>query len=125
MWNLWFFGHEREKIRPYKYLIKNIQDLDRKIDRTNIHRTNKVMSALIDIAIQKELITESDDISKLSTERADEIFNITYGELMSICYENKHFRSHDIHCNTIANQIYTKYSKKRKRTDSSQENNEY
>lgn len=121
MWNLWFYGNESKKIQPYKYLVKNIQDLEKKTERTNVHRVNKVMTALVDIAIKFQLVDENVDISALSVERSNEIFNICFAELLKICYGDKgHSRAHDIQCNTIAHLLYTKLSgKKRSREESS------
>jgi hypothetical protein len=117
IWNLWHYGRPSEKIRPFKYLVHNIKDLENEIDRTNVHRANKVMTALEDIAIEMQLIIQPNDIKEMAQEESDVIFEKAYNKLILLCYGDKgHLRPYDLQCNTLACRIYNS-SKKRKRED--------
>ena len=118
MWNLWFHGNESEKIQPYKYLIKNIKDIDVKTVRNKVHRTSKVMTALVDIAIKKRFIKQEDEISSFSQSESDNIFDECYPDLVCQCYGQKgHTRPYDIHCDTMAYWIYKGSRNKRQKVE--------
>jgi len=125
MWDLWFHGNEKEKIQPYKNLVQNIKDLEQKTTRNKVHRTNKVMMTLLKIAVEKELIDSTKDISKMTQAESDHVFDCTFPVLINICYgSNGHMRPYDIHCDTIADLIYKREKKnsfKRKRNDFEEE----
>jgi len=83
------------------------------------------MMTLLKIAVEKELIGSTEDISKMTQAESDHVFDCTFPVLINICYgSNGHMRPYDIHCDTIADLIYKREKKnsfKRKRNDFEEE----
>jgi hypothetical protein len=107
MWNLWHYGNLSERIRPYKLLNTDGHraDLKEKKQKVNLYRANVVMSKLLQIAVNLNLLGENDSIESLPRERADEIYYKSYDMMIMELYDEHPLRMNEINYNTIANRL--------------------
>ena len=102
LWDLWFNGNPSLKICPYRF-IESSKDLQPGRCRVNRARTQKVITRLIDIAVDSALIAYPSDITAANS---TEIFDCTYPELIQELYGPSKQRSIDVNMYTLANRMY-------------------
>lgn len=109
MWDLWHFGDATRRIRPYKKLMeKGKIDHIKKAQRPLISRTNHVVTYLIEKAQEKQLLEDRQDVSLLSRNDSDTIFNSCYPDLIKFVYGDSLSRSPTVSISTLANRLYKK-----------------
>jgi hypothetical protein len=86
-WDLWYYGDADSKIQPYKFL-KGMIDLTHKPDRTLLSKISYVMKSLRKLAITKELLTLTTNITQLSKKESDEVFERIYLDANRQIYSN-------------------------------------
>ena len=101
MWDLWFFGDQEARICPYR-MISGRDDLRRNQCRSYRSRTRKVIDALVQIAIDNDLIGGDEDVSLLN---GSSIFDFTYPILICSLYESAPTRPEDIVITTLYNRL--------------------
>lgn len=117
MWKLWYFGDRKRGLHPFKVLQEPSKNcLKSRAERTNLSRTYCVMKSLEEIAVNKKLMEEQEDISSMPRKRAFDIFHESFKVLSHEIYGPKMRKATDANINTIANHLY-KANKKRKHSD--------
>ena len=103
MWNLWFFGDSNRRICAFKS-ISVANDLITKQCKVNASRTKKVISKMVELAVDGEKITRSRDIT-LSNSQA--VYDFSFAELLKLLYNQHHVpeRPGDINILTLANRM--------------------
>jgi hypothetical protein len=102
MWELWFFGNEVTRIRPYRYFI-GCHDMGTKACGTNLSRTKRIMKDLVGYACEEGLIRSARDIT---AENSDAVFGVAYRQLLDALYRVVPERPGDININTLCNRLY-------------------
>ena len=74
-------------------------------ERVNLSRASKVMKKLIDTAVAKELLIRGTDVSTLSMNESDKVFDGAYMELQRELYSGEHYRAGAKSINTVANRL--------------------
>ncbi|KAH9157947.1 hypothetical protein AeRB84_000266 [Aphanomyces euteiches] len=108
MWNLWFYGNKTSGIRPYRCITK--RDLSHQYHMRHT-RTSIVMKSLIDIAVERSLISDgpkraANAISDLSIAMSDKLFEAAYSVLINRLYPSSNpSREEHLTCGTIYNRL--------------------
>ena len=101
MWNLWFFGNDRDKIGPYRFISPKF-DLPNVLCKTNISRTNKVINAILDIAVEANQIENRNDVTNLNSQT---VFDFAFPKFVEALYTRPSPRPQEININTLANKM--------------------
>jgi hypothetical protein len=120
-WDLWHYGESlmTDGVSNHTYPLKrlllkkhrddiNIKD---KTSKENISRANKVIKALTDIALAKNLITQGQDFSLMARDLTDIIFQESFDDLCKELYlrnAGRPKRPNETIIGTIANKLYSK-----------------
>ena len=107
MWELWWRGDPNKKVCPYRH-IDSRYDLTTRKCQTRRTKTLKVINLIIEIAIDKDLISCMTDIN---CDNSTEIFDSSYSYLITqlyVGYEAHVVRASDLNICTLANRVYTK-----------------
>ena len=114
IWDLWWFGNQRERIRPFKRLEARFE-FTRTVDKVNLAKVRNLMTYLLGIANEKQVIPEialgAGGLSVLHKTKkvSDDIFGVAYGELINRLYKpNKRERVNDISYSRIAERLRKK-----------------
>jgi len=107
MWELWWRGDPNKRVCPYRH-IDSKNDLTNRKCQTRRTKTLKVITVLLEIAINKTLISSMRDIN---CDNSTEIFDTCYTYLISQLYvgdESLVVRASDLNIYTLANRLYLK-----------------
>jgi hypothetical protein len=79
-WNLWYFGHVHDKIRPLRHLKK--ADLAKGPQITQLSKANGAMKAIAQVMVDMKLAESIEEVTKLSAEESSAAFDRAIVELM-------------------------------------------
>ena len=79
-WNLWYFGHVHDKIRPLRHLKK--ADLAKGSQITQWSKANGVMKAIAQVMVDMKLVESIEEVTKLSAVESSAAFDRAIVELM-------------------------------------------
>ena len=104
MWELWWRGDAHKKVCPYRYINSN-RDLVTMRCKARRSKTKKVMTKLLEIAIDCGLIDSSKDINY---DNSTTVFDNAYQVLIDLLYgdEVNKGRSSETSVSTLAHRLY-------------------
>jgi hypothetical protein len=79
LWELWFFGHAVNRVPPYRKL--KSCDLATKADRDFLSKCKVIMNTIFTIAVDRELLVDTDDLEQKNTQQRDEVFTVAFNRL--------------------------------------------
>ena len=114
MWMHWHYGHEEQRIRPYKNLTNRLyigelsrDSNGRKIKCTAFSKARKVMDMLQEIAVQQNFITAGEDITQMDKIEGEEIFHKSFEILIRTMYaDSPPARPLEMLYTSLANKLY-------------------
>ena len=111
IWDLWYFGNTRLKVRPYRELLKHKGDLKDKGSKERFSKAANIMKRMEDMCFKHGLIPEEHaSIADMDVIAADEVFETVLPLVVSDLYgEGKKpncKRLHEVKITTLANKAY-------------------
>lgn len=125
-WNMWHYGHPID-IDNHTYPLKRALDDRHKSDfvgpknKCNISKTAKVMQALFAVAVQLQLVNNDTNITNLTRQDGDQIFNSAFDLMCNNIYRVAPKRRQETICITIADKLYKRL--RRENNDNNRRNN--
>ena len=86
IWNLWWFGHQTDRIQPYRHLKSDDFKLD--TQKSQLTRIRKVMMKLEEIGREKKFIEADQHIHKFNKQKCNELFDQCFNEMLKQLYPN-------------------------------------
>lgn len=126
-WNLWYFGHVHDKIRPLRHLKK--ADLAKGPQITQWSKANGVMKAIAQVMVDLKLVKSIEEVTKLSPEESSAAFDRAIVELMERVKKDStrgRGRWMEMSISTLYDHICNlrQHNAKRKRDEQEEENEE-
>ena len=110
MWDLWFFGHQAEGIRPYRFINRNL-DMTTKAQRKSYTEAKHVINKLVEFIQNMEppvLPYSNARIQDLQVTQCDIIFHAVYPNFITTVYgDNRCNRPIEVSYATIYNRMHS------------------